>query len=314
MRTRRLGRSDLEVTVAGFGAWAAGGGGWQFGWGTQDDADSIAAIHRALELGVNWVDTAAAYGFGHSEEVVGLALRGLAERPYVFTKCALLEGPGRQVLHNLSRDSLRSECEASLRRLGVEAIDLYQIHWPIADEDVEEGWAALAELKAEGKVRHIGVSNFDVGQLQRAEAIAPVESLQPPYSLLERGIEDELLPWCAEHDTGVIVYSPMGSGLLTGAMTRERVDALPEDDWRRTSPAFREPALSRNLELADRLREIAERHGVFPGAVAVAWTLRRPEVTGAIVGFRRPDQVDGVLPAAAELELSDDELAQLDDS
>ncbi len=297
--------------MAGFGAWAAGGGGWQYGWGPQDDADSIAAIHRALELGVNWIDTAAAYGFGHSEEVVAQALRDLAEPPYVFTKCALLEGPGRQVVHNLKRDSLRAECETSLRRLGVEAIDLYQIHWPVPDGDLEEGWTALAELKSEGKVRHIGASNFSVDQLERAEAIAPVESLQPQYSLIERGIEDEILPWCAAHDTGVIVYSPMASGLLTGTMTRERVAAFPEDDWRRGHPPFQEPALGRNLELVERLREIGERHDASPGQVAVAWTLRRPEVTAAIVGFRRPDQVDAILPAAAALDLADAEVASL---
>jgi aryl-alcohol dehydrogenase-like predicted oxidoreductase len=301
----------LEISVAGFGAWATGGS-WQYGLGPQDDADSIAAIHRALELGVNWIDTAAAYGFGHSEEVVALALRGVAERPYLFTKCGLPEGPGRQVLRNLSRESIRSECEASLRRLGVDAIDLYQIHWPIPDEDIEEGWAALAELKAEGKVRHIGVSNFDTGQLERAEAIAPVESLQPPYSLIERGVEADALPWCAQRDVGVIVYSPMASGLLSGSMTRERIAAFTEDDSRRTNPAYVEPALSRNLELADRLRAIGERHGVAPGAVAVAWTLRRPEVTAAIVGFRRPAQVEGILPVATELELSDEELAELE--
>ena len=311
MRTRRLGRTGLEISVAGFGAWATGGS-WKYGLGTQDDAESIAAIHRALELGVNWIDTAAVYGYGHSEEVVALALRGSAERPYLFTKCGLLEGPGGEVLRSLARESIRSECEASLRRLGVDAIDLYQIHWPIPDEDVEEGWAALAELKAEGKVRHIGVSNFDVGQLQRVEAIAPVESLQPPYSLIERGVEEKTLPWCAEHDVGVIVYSPMASGLLGGSMTRERIAAFGEGDMRRTTPAFLELEVSRNLELADRLRTIGERRGVSPGAVAVAWTLRRPEVTAAIVGFRRPAQVDGILPAATELELSDEELAELE--
>ena len=312
MRTRRLGRSELEITVVGFGAWAIGGGGWQFGWGPQDDASSIAAIHRALELGVNWIDTAAAYGFGRSEEVVGKALRNLSDRPYVFTKCALLEGPGRRVVHVLTRESLRAECEASLRRLGVDAIDLYQIHWPVPDEDLEEGWAALAELKAEGKVRHIGGSNFTVGQLERAEAIAPVESLQPQYSLIEREIEDEILPWCAEHDTGVIVYSPMASGLLSGSMKRERVADFPKDDWRRTHPPFQEPALSRNLELVERLRDVGKRHGASPGQVAVAWALRRPELTGAIVGFRSPEQVDGILPTAADLVLSAEELAELE--
>lgn len=312
MRTRSLGSSDLEISVVGFGAWAIGGGGWQFGWGPQDDTDSIAAVHRALELGVNWIDTAPAYGFGRSEEVVGRALAGVTERPYVFTKCSLLQGPNRRVSHDLSRDSIRAECEASLSRLGTEAIDLYQIHWPIPDHDIEEGWAALAELKAEGKIRHIGVSNFDTRQLERAEAIAPVESLQPPYSLLRRGIEREILPWCADHDTGVIVYSPMESGLLTGTMTRERIESLPDDDWRSNSPTFREPALTRNLALVERLREVGDCHSVSPGAVAVAWTLRRPEVTGAIVGFRRSGQVDEIVPAVAGLELTDDEFAAID--
>jgi aryl-alcohol dehydrogenase-like predicted oxidoreductase len=301
MERRRLGRSGLEVTPVGFGAWAIGGGGWEFGWGPQDDAESVAAIHRALELGVGWIDTAAAYGFGRSEEVVGRALRGLAEPPLVFTKCGLLEAPGRTVENSLRRDSIRRECEASLRRLGVEAIDLYQIHWPEPDEQVEEGWQALAELRDEGKVRHIGVSNFDVGQLERAEAIAPVETLQPPYSLLDRGIEDEIMPWAAAHDLGVLVYSPMASGLLTGAMTRERIEAMPDDDWRKRHRWFREPQLSANLELVERLRAAGGPRGASPGAVAVAWTLSRPGVTAAIVGFRRPDQVDGIVPAAAEL-------------
>ncbi len=311
VRTRRLGRTGLEISTVGFGAWAIGGGGWPYGWGPQDDADSIAAIHRAVELGVNWIDTAAVYGFGRSEEVVGRALRGLAERPYVFTKCSLLEEPARQVTHSLERDSIRRECETSLRRLGVEAIDLYQVHWPIPEEQIEEGWAALAELKAEGKVRHIGVSNFDVAQLRRAEAVAPVESLQPPYSLISRGVEEEILPYCLEQEIGVIVYSPMASGLLSGTMTRERLAALPEDDWRRIGDEFQEPRLARNLELVERLRAIGARYGASPGAVAVAWTLRHPAVTGAIVGFRRPDQPDGVLPAAGELELDGPELGEL---
>ena len=254
------------------------------------------------------------YGFGHSEEVVGRALRGLAETARTCSRsarCSRGRG-GKIVARALARLDPRARCEASLRRLGVEAIDLYQLHWPIPDEDIEEGWSALAELKAEGKVRHIGVSNFNIAQLDRAEAIAPVESLQPPYSLLERGVEDELLAWCAAHDTGVIVYSPMASGLLSGTMTRERIAALPEDDWRRGGGFFREPALSGNLELVERLRELGAPHGASPGAVAVAWALRRPEVTGAIVGFRRPEQVGGILPAAAELELDDAELARLE--
>jgi aryl-alcohol dehydrogenase-like predicted oxidoreductase len=311
MRTRQLGNTGLEITTVGFGAWAIGGGDWEFGWGPQDDADSIAAIHRALELGVNWIDTAAAYGFGHSESVVGRALRGLAERPYVFTKCSLLPGPDRRVIHSLRRDSIRHEADDSLRRLGVEAIDLYQIHWPIPDADLEEGWEALVELRDAGKVRNIGVSNFDVDQLRRAQAIAPVQTLQSPYSLVDRGIEDEILPFCQREGIGVLAYSPMGSGLLTGAMTRERIEGMPDDDWRRNSGQFQEPNLSRNLELADQLKELGARHDCGAGAVALAWALAHPAVDGAIVGFRRPDQVDGILPAAAELELDDGELAAL---
>jgi aryl-alcohol dehydrogenase-like predicted oxidoreductase len=306
LNTSLLGRTGLEITRVGFGAWAIGGGGWEFGWGPQEDDQSTAAIHRALELGVNWVDTAAAYGFGRSEQIVGRALQGLAERPYVFTKCSLLEGPGRRVVHNLTRDSLLREAEASLERLGVDAIDLYQIHWPIPAADIEEGWSALAELKERGLVRHIGVSNFDVEQLRRVGQIAPVETLQPQYSLIERDIEREILPFAERKRIGVIVYSPMGSGLLTGKMTADRIAALPEDDWRKHDERFREPQLSRNLELVDRLRAVADRHDTTPAAVAVAWTLRHPAVDGAIVGFRAPDQVDPVL-AAANLRLDQDD-------
>ena len=302
MRTAALGDTGLEITRIGFGAWAIGGGDWEFGWGAQEDEESIAAIHRALEQGVNWIDTAAAYGFGHSEEVVGRALEGVAERPYVFTKCSLLEGPDRTVVHSLERDSVMREAEASLRRLRVDAIDLYQIHWPDPDRDIEEGWSALAELKEQGMVRHIGVSNFDAEQLRRVQQIAPVETLQPPYSLVEREAEEELLPFAEREGIGVIVYSPMGSGLLTGRMTRERVENMPDNDWRKSDPSFQEPELSRHLELVERLRAVADKHDTTPGAVAVAWTLQNPAVDGAIVGFRRPDQVDGIL-AGAELEL-----------
>jgi aryl-alcohol dehydrogenase-like predicted oxidoreductase len=306
-----LGRTGMPIGRVGFGAWAIGGAGYAFGWGPQDDDESVAAIRHALELGIDWIDTAAGYGFGHSEEVVRRALEGVRERPFVFTKAGLVEGPGRTTLNSLKRDSIRRECEASLARLGVHAIDLYQIHWPIPDDDVEEGWRAFAELKEEGLVRHIGVSNFDVEQLLRAQEVAPVETLQPPYSLIARGVENEILPFCEEKGIGVIVYSPMGSGLLSGAMTRERVAALPADDWRRRASQFQEPALTKNLELVERLRSVAARHGVEPGAVAVAWTLRNPAVDGAIVGFRRPDQVDPLV-AAAELELSDDDVAELE--
>jgi len=311
MRTATLGRTGLEITRVGFGAWAIGGGNWDWGWGDQDDEESVAAIQRALELGVNWIDTAAQYGLGHSEEVVARALEGVEPRPYVFTKGGQPEGPNRTSYQTLKRDSLLRECEGSLRRLGVDAIDLYQIHWPIPDEEVEEGWLALAELKEQGLVRHIGVSNFSVAQLERAEAIAPVETLQPPYSLIDRDVEPDVLPWCEEHDVGVIVYSPMASGMLTGRMTRERIEGLPADDWRSKSDTFREPQLSRNLELVERLQRVAERHGVEPGAVAVAWTLHNPAVDGAITGFRRPDQVDPIL-AAADLELSDGDVRELE--
>ncbi|MFC0431017.1 aldo/keto reductase [Kutzneria buriramensis] len=310
MRTTQLGGTGLEITRVGFGAWAIGGGGWEFGWGPQADDESVAAIHRALELGVNWIDTAAAYGFGHSERVVGRALRGLDRRPYVFTKCSLLDDGTGRVRHSLGRDSILREAEASLQRLGVDAIDLYQIHWPIPDEDIEQGWAALAELKEWGMVRHIGVSNFDVKQLRRIQEIAPVETLQPPYSLIDRDAETEVLPHAHQHGMGVIVYSPMGSGLLTGAITREWIAAMADDDWRKTDPRFTEPQLDRHLALADRLRQVADRHGVTPGAVAVAWTLRNPAVSGAITGFRRPDQVDPIL-AAADLELTEQDIAEV---
>ncbi|MGZ4411150.1 MAG: aldo/keto reductase [Gaiellaceae bacterium] len=311
LKTVRLGRTGLEITRCGFGAWAIGGGGWQFGWGPQDDDDSIAAIQRALELGVNWIDTAAAYGFGRSESVVGRAIAGMDERPLIFTKCSLLEGPGRRVVHSLERDSIRRELEQSLERLGIDAVDLYQIHWPVPREELEEGWATMAELKSEGLVRHIGVSNFDVGELELAEAVAPVETLQPPYSLVAREVEDGILPYCEHNDVGVIVYSPMGSGLLSGGISRERVARFPEDDWRRTDPRFREPELTANLELVERLRVVGERHGVSPGAVAVAWTLRNRAVSGAIVGFRRPEQVDPILTAAS-LELGPRDLAEIE--
>jgi aryl-alcohol dehydrogenase-like predicted oxidoreductase len=311
LTTTQLGDTGLEITRLGFGAWAIGGGGWEFGWGPQEDDESIAAIHRALELGVNWVDTAAAYGFGHSEEVVGRALEGLDERPYVFTKASLVPGPGGRVVHNLKRDSILREANQSLERLGVNAIDLYQIHWPIPDEDIEEGWSALAELKEQGLVHHIGVSNFDVEQLRRIKEIAPVETLQPQYSLVARDVEDEILPFAERERIGVIVYSPMGSGLLTGAMTRKRIEGLPDDDWRKQSERFQEPQLSRHLALVERLETVAARLDSTPGAVAIAWTLRNPAVDGAIVGFRRPDQVDPIL-GAASLELSKDDIATID--
>ncbi len=314
MQTRRLGKSDMHITPVGYGAWAVGGSGWDFAWGAQDDADSIAAIHRSLELGVNWVDTAAVYGVGHSEEVVARALEDWrGARPYVFTKCAMRwDDKGRvSIVHRA--DSIRQECEDSLRRLHVDVIDLYQIHWPPEDNgpSLEESWRTLAALQKEGKVRWIGVSNFDVAQLQRAQKIAPVISLQPPYSLIRRRIEHEILPYCERRGIGVIVYSPMASGLLTGAMTRERAAKLPEDDWRRNSPDFSEPKLSQNLELVERLKKVAARHGRTPGEIAIAWTLRLPAVTGAIVGARNAKQAEGVM-RAGELKLTPQDLAEIE--
>jgi aryl-alcohol dehydrogenase-like predicted oxidoreductase len=308
MQTRTLGRTGLEISVVGFGAWALGGGGWEWGWGPQDDADSIAAIQRALELGVNWIDTAPIYGFGRSEEVVGRALAQMSEKPYVFTKCGL-EGKDGTGVRELKAATIERQCEDSLRRLGVEAIDLYQIHWPDPEEDIEEGWAACVALLSAGSVRHIGVSNFSVSQLERIGVLAPVESLQPPYSLINRGIEEEILPYCAREEAGVIAYSPMASGLLTGKFSVERAAALPADDFRSHVPHFQEPELLGNLAAAERLREVGERHNASAGAVAVAWALRDPVVTGAIVGFRHADQVDGILPAAGELVLDAEEMA-----
>jgi aryl-alcohol dehydrogenase-like predicted oxidoreductase len=315
MQTRTLGNSDLHITPVGYGAWAVGGSGWQFAWGSQDDNDSIAAIHRSLELGVNWIDTAAVYGLGHSEEVVARALKTWSgPRPYVFTKCGLRWDANGQVQKVLNAGSIGQEIEDSLRRLAVDVIDLYQIHWP-PDPDspaLEEGWSTLAALQREGKVRWIGVSNFNVQQLKRAQAIAPVASLQPPYSLVHREIEDEILPYCLREGIGVIVYSPMASGLLTGAMTRDRAARLPKDDWRRLHPDFTEPYLSRNLALVDRLREIAKRHNRSVGEVAIAWTLHHPAVTGAIVGARNARQAEGVMPAG-NLRLNDKEVSEIED-
>jgi aryl-alcohol dehydrogenase-like predicted oxidoreductase len=304
-----LGATGMQISRVGFGAWAIGGTGWWHAWGAQDDEESITTIRRAVELGVNWVDTAPIYGLGHSERVVGRALQGLDERPYVFTKASLLERDGG-VVHNLKRDSLLREVEASLERLQLDVIDVYQVHWPDPDEDVEEAWETFAEIKAQGLVRHIGVSNFDVSQLRRAQAIAPVETLQPPYSLLERSIEDTILPFALQENIGVVCYSPMQSGLLSGSMTAERIAAMPDDDWRKDDPRFQEPELSRNLALVDRLRVVAERHATTPGAIAVAWTLHHPAVHGSIAGFRRPAQVEPLL-AAGEVELSDDDLATI---
>jgi aryl-alcohol dehydrogenase-like predicted oxidoreductase len=314
METRKFGNSDMNITRVGFGAWALGGGGWEFAWGAQNDADSIAAIHKSLELGVNWIDTAAVYGLGHSEEVVARALREWrGSRPYVFTKCGLRWDDQGRVTKILEADSIRQECEASLRRLQVDVIDLYQIHWPPEDSgpDLEEAWRTLAELQKAGKVRWIGVSNFDAEQIKRAEKIAPVTSLQPPYSLLRREIERDTLPYCERRGIGVIVYSPMFSGLLTGAMTRERIAKLPTDDWRKGHPEFREPNLSRNLQLVERLKNVAARYRRTPGEVAIAWTLRLPAVTGAIVGARNAKQAEQVM-RAGDLKLAPADIAEIE--
>jgi aryl-alcohol dehydrogenase-like predicted oxidoreductase len=302
----------MRLTPIGVGAWAIGGGGWQFGWGPQDDNASIAAIHRALDHGVNWIDTAAVYGLGHSEEVVARALKGRSQRPYVFTKCSMVWGDDRQIRRSLRPDSLRRELESSLRRLQVEVIDLYQVHWPEPEAEIEQGWETLARFKEEGKVRYIGVSNFSVAQMERIAKIAPITSLQPPYSLLNRAVEAEVLPYCEKHGIGVINYSPMQSGLLSGKMTRERIAAMPEDDWRRNSARFREPMLTRNLKLVELLREMGAAHGRSPGEVAIAWTLRLPAVTAAIVGARSAEQVDGVL-GAASFRLNAEEIARIED-
>jgi aryl-alcohol dehydrogenase-like predicted oxidoreductase len=309
--TRQLGNSDLHLTSIGYGAWAIGGGNWEFAWGAQDDNESIRTIERALDAGINWIDTAAIYGLGHSEEVVAKALRNSGKKPYVFTKCSMRWDADRKIYRSLKASSLEEELEASLRRLNVETIDLYQIHWPDPEGEIEEGWETLAHFQRQGKVRYIGVSNFNVEQIKRVQKIAPVASLQPPYSLLNRGIEAEILPFCEANDIGVINYSPMASGLLTGKMTAERIAKMPADDWRKKSANFTEPKLSRNLKLVELLREIGNAHGVEPGVVAIAWTLRKPAVTAAIVGARRPDQVDGVLPAAT-FRMSEAEVARID--
>lgn len=314
MKTRKLGNSDLHISPVGYGAWAIGGSGWQFAWGSQDDNDSIAAIHRALELGVNWIDTAAVYGLGHSEEVVARALKSWpGPRPYVFTKCGLRWDADGNVRKELNADSIRREVEDSLRRLSVEAIDLYQIHWPPDPDsaELEEGWSTLASLQRQGKVRWIGVSNFSVQQLRRAQAVASVTSLQPRYSLVHREVQDQVLPYCRRQNIGVIVYSPMASGLLTGAMTRERAAKLSKDDWRKTHPDFTEPNLSRNLALVERLQQIARRHNRSAGEVAIAWTLHNAAVTGAIVGARNAHQAEGVM-RAGELHLTDEDVRDIE--
>ncbi|HTZ84074.1 MAG TPA: aldo/keto reductase [Candidatus Acidoferrales bacterium] len=310
MERRRLGNSDLHITPIGVGAWAIGGGGWRGSMGLQNDADSIPAIHAALAHGINWIDTAALYGLGHSEKMIGQALQGYHPRPHVFTKCERVWDDNGKIGASLKAASIRRECEASLRRLRSDFIDLYQIHWPEPDEDIEEGWAELAKLKIEGKVRYIGVSNFSVAQMKRAQAIAPITSLQPPYAVVRREIEAEILPFCAAENIGVIVYSPMYAGLLTGSMTKERVANFLPEDWRKSLPGFQEPQLSRNLRLVELLRNIGQRHGRTPGEVAIAWTLNHPVVTGAIVGFRNPEQVAGIV-GAGEFRLQQVEVEEI---
>ena len=309
MQTRQLGKTDIEITPLGLGTWAIGGGGWANGWGPQDDQDSIATIKRALELGINWVDTAAVYGLGHSEEVVGAAIKG-REKPYIFTKCSLVWDDKGKITSSLKADSIKREAEASLKRLGIDAIDLYQMHWPNPEADIEEGWGAMAQLKKEGKVRAIGVSNFNVEQLQRIMRIATVDTLQPPYSLINSEADKEILPFCQQNNIGVIVYSPMASGLLTGAMTKERVENLPDDDWRKKNSEFTEPRLSRNLELTHLLSDIGFPYNRTPGEVAIAWALRNPAVNGAIVGGRHPRQIDELI-GAAEFRLDDLAIEQI---
>ena len=312
MDLKTLGQSDLKLSPIGIGAWAIGGGGWAFSWSDQDDQVSIRSIHAALDAGMNWIDTAAVYGLGHSEEVVAEAIKTYpGNKPYVFTKCERAWTADRQIIKVLKRDSIFRECEDSLRRLQVDTIDLYQIHWPEPDEDIEEGWGALAELQRQGKVRWIGVSNFNASQMKRAAAIAPITSLQPPYSMIRREVEAETLPYVHANGIGVIAYSPMGSGMLTGSMTRERVANLPSDDWRTRSAFFQEPLLSRNLTIVDRVTQIAARVGRSPGEVAIGWVLKNPAVTAAIVGIRSPEQVAGIA-GALEYQLDAESIHELD--
>jgi aryl-alcohol dehydrogenase-like predicted oxidoreductase len=319
MKTKQLGQSDLIITRIGIGAWAIGGGQWEFAWGHQEDEQSIAAIHAGLDLGINWIDTAAVYGLGHSETVVGRAVRGLRSRPYIFTKCSLVWDEAGNISHNLQAASVRRECEASPKRLGADAIDLYQIHWPAwkgaaesaSPGSIEEAVGALAKLRDEGKIRHIGISNFNVDQMRRAQMAAPITSLQPPYSLVATDVEKAILPYALSRQIGVIVYSPMGSGLLTGAMTRARIAAMPDDDWRKNDSNFQEPLLSRNLELVERLRAVGKSHAASAGEVAIAWTLKNPAVTAAIVGVRSARQAQGIA-GAADIDLSPSDAAEIE--
>jgi aryl-alcohol dehydrogenase-like predicted oxidoreductase len=311
MQYRKLGYTDLQFSTIGLGTWAIGGGDYAFGWGPQDDADSIATIQRALDLGVNWLDTAAVYGLGHSEEVVGQAVKGMRQKPYIATKCSLRWGEDRVVYNSLKKDSIRLETEQSLRRLQVDVIDLYQIHWPNPEPDIEEGWGEIARLIQAGKIRYAGVSNFNVEQLQRIQPIHPVASLQPPYSMLKRGVEEGLLDYCRENQIGVVVYSPMQKGLLTGTITRQRVENFPEDDNRSRDRMFHEPELSINLELVERLSQIAARRDISMAQLAIAWVLRRPEVTSAIVGGRKPEQIEETV-RAGDVDLTSAEIEEIE--
>ncbi|MCD6257929.1 aldo/keto reductase [Candidatus Aerophobetes bacterium] len=311
METKKLGYTDLNLTRIGLGTWAIGGGNWKYGWGPQDDKESIAAIHRALELGINWIDTAAIYGLGHSEEIVGEAIKGLTHKPIIATKCGRVWDKDGNIYGYLKKDGIRSEVEASLKRLKIDVIDLYQIHWPDPDEDIEEGWGTIADLIREGKIRYAGVCNFSVEQLKRIQPIHPVASLQPPYSILVRDVENELLEYCSKNNIGVIVYSPMQKGLLTGKFTRERVENLPLNDHRRNDPLFQEPKLSVNLELVEKLRSIAQKRGKTVAQLAIAWVLRRPEVTAAIVGARHPHQIEETA-VAGDWVLPKEDIAAID--
>jgi aryl-alcohol dehydrogenase-like predicted oxidoreductase len=308
MNKKKLGNSDMELTPIGLGSWAIGGDNWQFSWGPQDDNDSIAAIHKALDLGINWIDTAAVYGLGHSEEIVARALKKTSHKPYIFTKCGLLWDEKREVINSLKQ--IRREAEDSLRRLAVDVIDLYQIHWPKPDEEIEEAWGVMADLQKQGKVRWIGVSNFSVDQMQRVMTIAPITSNQPPYSMLNRAVEPAILPFCEQNKIGVINYAPMHSGLLTGAMTKARVANFPSDDFRRNAKNYQEPLLSRNLAVADFLAKIGAEHGVSAGVVAIAWTLHHSAITAAIVGGRNAKQIEGVIPAET-FRLSEEEFSEI---
>ncbi len=313
MKTRKLGYTDLNLTTVGLGTWAIGGAGWQWAWGPQDDADSIAAIRKGLDLGINWIDTAAAYGQGHSEEVVGKAIEGRRDEVFIATKCGLVWDEGSADLYGrLTAKSIRAECEASLKRLNIEVIDLYQVHWPHDEEHLEEGWSAIADLVKEGKLRYAGVSNFSIEQIKRVQKIHPVASLQPPYSMLDRDVEIELLPYCGANGIGVVAYSPMQSGMLTGKYTRETIASLPDNDWRKKqNPDFQEPALSANLELIEGLHPIAERYGKSVAQLAIAWVLRHPEVTAAIVGARRPAHIEETVKAG-DWELSAADVAEIE--